>query len=152
MFAPRYLKHAKLLLRHTQKYLRYKSDVLNASALEEIESAMQRLKDAFRLGAGRNRVGHAAVEGRISTTRSQTNREPGGGAGWKAAQTCAGNSGIALAGKLRSHFGRNYRGRGDSCLFLAAVQDSNWLDAANVEWNHRLSDPGAIAQSPAADR
>src|ERR1017187_1449437 len=48
MFAPRYLKHAKLLLRHTQKYLRYKSDVLNASALEEIESAMQRLKDAFR--------------------------------------------------------------------------------------------------------
>ena len=48
MFAPRYLKHAKLLLRHTQKYLRYKSDVLKASVLEEIEAAMQRLQDAFR--------------------------------------------------------------------------------------------------------
>src|SRR5664279_2092784 len=48
MFAPRYLKHAKLLLRHTQKYLRYKSDVLKGSVLEEIEAAMARLQDAFR--------------------------------------------------------------------------------------------------------
>jgi signal peptidase I len=48
MFAPRYLKHAKLLLRHTQKYLRYKSDVLKGSVLEEIEAAMAQLQDAFR--------------------------------------------------------------------------------------------------------
>ena len=31
MFTPRYLKQAKLLLRHTQKYLRYKSDVMEAT-------------------------------------------------------------------------------------------------------------------------
>jgi signal peptidase I len=48
MFTPRYLKHAKLLLRHTQKYLRYKSDVLNAPVLEEIGAAMGRLRDAIR--------------------------------------------------------------------------------------------------------
>ena len=29
MFTPRYLKHSKLLLRHAQKYLRYKRDVLD---------------------------------------------------------------------------------------------------------------------------
>src|SRR6202011_3820770 len=48
MFTPRYLKQAKLLLRHTQKYLRYKSDVIEATLREDIDSGMRRLQAALR--------------------------------------------------------------------------------------------------------
>src|ERR1700720_3122233 len=48
MFTPRYVKHSKLLLRHAQKYLRYKRDVLDESTAEEIESGMRRLHAALR--------------------------------------------------------------------------------------------------------
>src|SRR6266404_1130328 len=48
MFTPRYLKQAKLLLRHTQKYLRYKSDVMPATLHEDIDSGMRRLQAALR--------------------------------------------------------------------------------------------------------
>lgn len=48
MFTPRYLKHSKLLLRHAQKYLRYKRDVLDEQKVEEISAAMRRLHAAMR--------------------------------------------------------------------------------------------------------
>jgi len=48
MFTPRYLKQAKLLLRHTQKYLRYKSDVMQDTLREDIDSGMRRLQAALR--------------------------------------------------------------------------------------------------------
>ncbi len=48
MFTSRYVKHSKLLLRHAQKYLRYKRDVLDPAALEELEAAMRRLQAALR--------------------------------------------------------------------------------------------------------
>src|ERR1700676_218586 len=48
MFTPRYLKQAKLLLRHAQKYLRYKSDVMEATLREDIDSGMRRLQAALR--------------------------------------------------------------------------------------------------------
>ncbi|MEP6936926.1 MAG: signal peptidase I [Chthoniobacterales bacterium] len=47
MFKPRYVQHSKLLLRHAQKYLRYKSDVLEAAQREEIESRMKALESAL---------------------------------------------------------------------------------------------------------
>jgi signal peptidase I len=50
MFTPRYLKQAKLLLRHTQKYLRYKSDVMKDTLREDIDSGMRRLHAALRQG------------------------------------------------------------------------------------------------------
>src|SRR5438445_3525124 len=34
MFAPRYRKHSKLLLRHAQKYLRYKRDILDTETYD----------------------------------------------------------------------------------------------------------------------
>ena len=49
MFTPRYIKHSQLLLRHGQKYLRYKADVLEASTREEIEATVRRLQAALRL-------------------------------------------------------------------------------------------------------
>src|SRR5438132_14026683 len=49
MFTPRYIKHSSLLLRHAQKYLRYKADVLEASTREEIEATLRRLQAALRL-------------------------------------------------------------------------------------------------------
>ena len=48
MFTPRHIKHSKLLLRHAHKYLRYKVDVLEAAAREEIEADIRRLKAALR--------------------------------------------------------------------------------------------------------
>jgi len=48
MFAPRYVKHSKLLLRHAQKYLRYKSDLLSTTAREELTAAMQATRQALR--------------------------------------------------------------------------------------------------------
>src|SRR5437764_3297471 len=48
MFTRRYIKHSKLLLRHAQKYLRYKRDLLGSSVREEIEAGMRRLQAALR--------------------------------------------------------------------------------------------------------
>jgi signal peptidase I len=48
MFTPRYIKHSKLLLRHAQKYVRYKADLLDTAAREEIEAGMRRLEAALR--------------------------------------------------------------------------------------------------------
>jgi len=36
MFTSRYVKHSKLLLRHAQKYLRYKRDVLDAETYDAV--------------------------------------------------------------------------------------------------------------------
>src|SRR6195256_4443249 len=48
MFTPRYIKHSKLLLRHAQKFLRYKADVLTEAAREEIAAGVRRLLAALR--------------------------------------------------------------------------------------------------------
>jgi len=48
MFTPRYIKHSKLLLRHAQKYLRYKHDLLNTAAREELTGEIARLREALK--------------------------------------------------------------------------------------------------------
>src|SRR6202165_2876236 len=48
MFTARYVKHSKLLLRHAQKYLRCKQDVLPESTAEEISAGMRRLQAALQ--------------------------------------------------------------------------------------------------------
>ena len=48
MFTPRYVKHSKLLLRHGQKYLRYKKDVLLDGQREDIQSSIDGLREALR--------------------------------------------------------------------------------------------------------
>src|SRR3981081_2470297 len=48
MFTPQYIKHSKLLLRHAHKYLRYMSDVLDASVHEEVAAGMRRLSAALK--------------------------------------------------------------------------------------------------------
>jgi signal peptidase I len=48
MFTPQYIKHSKLLLRHAHKYLRYKSDVLDAPVHEEVAAGMRRLSAALK--------------------------------------------------------------------------------------------------------
>ena len=48
MFSSRYVKHSKLLLRHAQKYLRYKSDLLGIALREELEGSMGKLREAIR--------------------------------------------------------------------------------------------------------
>ncbi len=48
MFTPRYIKQSKLLLRHAQKFLRYKRDVLDQATAKEMESTMGALQAALR--------------------------------------------------------------------------------------------------------
>src|SRR5437762_10985617 len=48
MFTSRYVKHSRLLLRHAQKYLRYKKDLLSASSREEIVTGIDRLRAELR--------------------------------------------------------------------------------------------------------
>ncbi len=48
MFTPQYVKHSKLLLRHAQKFLRYKSDLLSSSAREELAGEIDKLRKALR--------------------------------------------------------------------------------------------------------
>jgi len=48
MFTPRYVKHSKLLVRHAQKYLRYKHDVLNTAAYDEVGGMIRRLRAALK--------------------------------------------------------------------------------------------------------
>ncbi|MGZ5022458.1 MAG: signal peptidase I [Chthoniobacterales bacterium] len=48
MFTPRYVKHSKLLLRHAQKYLRYKKDILKERDRDEIVADIASLATALR--------------------------------------------------------------------------------------------------------
>src|SRR5437588_3084457 len=48
MFAPRYVKHSKLLLRHAQKYLRYKPNLLDPESYDIIAGDVRRLDAALR--------------------------------------------------------------------------------------------------------
>lgn len=48
MFKPRYIKHGKLLLRHAQKYVRYKADILDNATRESLVSRMNALQSALR--------------------------------------------------------------------------------------------------------
>lgn len=48
MFTPRYVKHSKLLLRHGQKYLRYKRDILPEAERAEIATLIGTLDTALR--------------------------------------------------------------------------------------------------------
>src|SRR5437773_11720145 len=48
MFTSRYVKHSKLLLRHAQKYLRYKRDVLDAETYDAVAADVRRLHAALR--------------------------------------------------------------------------------------------------------
>src|SRR3989442_16004345 len=48
MFTSRYVKHSKLLLRHAQKYLRYKLDVLDTETYDAVGADIRRLHAALR--------------------------------------------------------------------------------------------------------
>src|SRR3989442_497340 len=61
MFTPRHIKHSKLLLRHAQKYVRFKRDVLDASPSDEIDAGIRRLQAALRQ-RDRNQIESRAEE------------------------------------------------------------------------------------------
>jgi signal peptidase I len=48
MFTPRYIKHSKLLVRHAQKYLRYKKDIISDAVRDEVDAGTRRLQAALR--------------------------------------------------------------------------------------------------------
>ncbi|HEV3409145.1 MAG TPA: signal peptidase I [Chthoniobacterales bacterium] len=48
MFTPRYVKHSKLLLRHAQKYLRYKRDILKDEEQAQVAAGIKALDGALR--------------------------------------------------------------------------------------------------------
>jgi signal peptidase I len=50
MFTSRYVKHSKLLVRHAQKYLRYKRDTLDSATHDEVGGMIRRLGAALKQG------------------------------------------------------------------------------------------------------
>lgn len=48
MFQSRFVKHSKLLVRHAQKYLRYKRDVLETATYDDIAGQIRRLRAALK--------------------------------------------------------------------------------------------------------
>ena len=48
MFTSRYVKHSKLLVRHAQKYLRYKRDVIDPATHDEVGGMIRRLRAALK--------------------------------------------------------------------------------------------------------
>src|SRR3954462_4223964 len=48
MFTPRYVKHSRLLIRHAEKYLRYKEDILTEPQRAEISGGIASLNAALR--------------------------------------------------------------------------------------------------------
>src|SRR6266404_2906257 len=48
MFTSRYVKHSKLLVRHAQKYLRYKRDVMESAIYDELGGMIRRLRAALK--------------------------------------------------------------------------------------------------------
>src|SRR5258708_32670108 len=48
MFTSRFIKHSKLLVRHAQKYLRYKRDILEPASYDLIAADIRRLKAALK--------------------------------------------------------------------------------------------------------
>src|SRR5213083_599989 len=59
MFTSRYVKHSKLLLRHAQKYLRYKRDVFDAETYDAVAADIRRLHAALRQHDRKQREGRA---------------------------------------------------------------------------------------------
>src|SRR3954447_18679068 len=55
MFTPRYVKHSKLLLKHAQKYLRYKKDVLSDAQRADVQGHIDSLGSALK-GRDRDRI------------------------------------------------------------------------------------------------
>src|SRR5438128_373954 len=49
MFTPRHVKHSRLLLRHARKYLRYKRDLLDAPANEEVVTGIKDLQQVLQI-------------------------------------------------------------------------------------------------------
>ena len=74
IFTPRYIKHAKLLLKGVQRFLDYKRDVLPEAKLTEISALRDELKTAIK---GRNE--EKITELRTTINRSCENALPHGG-------------------------------------------------------------------------
>ena len=47
MFTPRYIKHGRLLVRHAEKLLRYRKDILSDTATADLESQIEKLQKSL---------------------------------------------------------------------------------------------------------
>ncbi|MCA1659502.1 MAG: hypothetical protein LC642_03030, partial [Verrucomicrobiaceae bacterium] len=47
MFTRRYIKHGKLLIRHTEKLLRYRKDVLSESTIADLKTQIERVRQGL---------------------------------------------------------------------------------------------------------
>src|SRR4051812_9393627 len=48
MFTPRYVKHGRLLLRHAEKLVRYRRDVIDEGTLSRIKALIKELKKSLK--------------------------------------------------------------------------------------------------------
>ena len=48
MFTPGYIKHGRLLIRHAEKLVRYRKDVLSEATLSALKTQIKKLQKALR--------------------------------------------------------------------------------------------------------
>ena len=48
MFKPRYIKHGHLLVRHAEKLLRYRKDVLSEVTIADLKTQIEKLREGLR--------------------------------------------------------------------------------------------------------
>jgi signal peptidase I len=49
MFTPRYIKHGRLLIRHAEKLVRYRKDVLDEATISEFKTQIKKLQKALKI-------------------------------------------------------------------------------------------------------
>ena len=47
MFTPSYIKHGRLLIRHAEKLLRYRKDVLSETTISDLKTQIEKLRKAL---------------------------------------------------------------------------------------------------------
>ena len=119
IFTPRYIKHAKLLLKGVQRFLDYKRDILPEAKLAEISSLRDELKTAIK---GRNE--EKISELRTTINRSCENALPDGGTSEIADNVEVFFVAIVIALGIRAYIAQPF-------------QIPHRLHAADAEW-HQL--------------
>jgi len=68
MFTPAYIKHGRLLIRHADKMLRYRKDLLNESTIAELKAETKNLKKALK---ARDQIAAKAASERLHALHMQ---------------------------------------------------------------------------------
>ena len=121
MFQPRYIQHSQLLVRHAEKLIRYRRDLLPKPRSAELRGQIERVNAAMKTRDQRATHEESEKLDALLTAHTPPHRACG------LARECGSDPGCD-------------RGRDrHSLLFYPALQNPDRLNAADTEWHHRPS-------------